>query len=307
MTDLTQTFRRISYATISPRNPTNTQTGRTVLIIGASEGVGLNTAKAFGQANAAEVIITSRSQQKLDAATNSLEKTSSNCKISSIVSDAVDIPQIEKLWQHLAEAGTFVNVLVLSAAASDNINELDPLEVAKFFQANVIAKLHILHHFQNQKHPSTAHSKILIDISSAALQTYPHPRLALGYPSTKAGFSNYLCHLADIVPETSMRIISLHPGVVYTSAVERTSGGRGKDLPIWDDPSLSAHMALWLSSPAAAFLHGRFVWANWDADELVARKREILGDHGLLKVGITGVNSFSMPKLMEKCAEFPVR
>lgn len=305
MTDFTRIFRRTTYATISPSNPGNTQTGRTVLIIGASEGVGLDIAKAFCEANAKAVIISSRSKAKLDVATASLKQIVPSCDISSIVSDAADIGQIESLWQQLAEAGTLIDVLVLNAAASDNINELDPLEVARFFQANVIAKLHILHRFQNQKHGPSARPMVLIDISSAALQTYPHPRLALGYPSTKAGFSNYLCHLADIVSEPSMRIISLHPGVVYTSAVERASGGRGKDLPIWDDPSLAAHMALWLSSPAAAFLHGRFIWANWDADELVARRDEILSDHGLLKVGITGVKSFNMPKLMEKCAEFP--
>lgn len=305
MTDFTRIFRRTTYATISPSNPGNTQTGRTVLIIGASEGVGLDIAKAFCEANAKAVVISSRSKAKLDVATASLRQIAPSCDISSIVSDAADIGQIESLWQQLAEAGTLIDVLVLNAAASDNINELDPLEVARFFQANVIAKLHILHRFQNQKHGPSARPMVLIDISSAALQTYPHPRLALGYPSTKAGFSNYLCHLADIVPEPSMRIISLHPGVVYTSAVERASGGRGKDLPIWDDPSLAAHMALWPSSPAAAFLHGRFIWANWDADELVARREEILSDHGLLKVGITGVKSFNMPKLMEKCAEFP--
>lgn len=305
MTDFTRIFRRTTYATISPSNPGNTQTGRTVLIIGASEGVGLDIAKAFCEANAKAVIISSRSKAKLDVATASLKQIVPSCDISSIVSDAADIGQIESLWQQLAEARTLIDVLVLNAAASDNINELDPLEVARFFQANVIAKLHILHRFQNQKHGPSARPMVLIDISSAALQTYPHPRLALGYPSTKAGFSNYLCHLADIVPEPSMRIISLHPGVVYTSAVERSSGGRGRDLPIWDDPSLAAHMALWLSSPAAAFLHGRFIWANWDADELVARRGEILSDHGLLKVGITGVKSFNMPKLMEKCAEFP--
>lgn len=305
MTDFTRIFRRTTYATISPSNPGNTQTGRTVLVVGASEGVGLDIAKASCEANAKAVIISSRSKAKLDVATASLKQIVPSCDISSIVSDAADIGQIESLWQQLAEAGTLIDVLVLNAAASDNINELDPLEVARFFQANVIAKLHILHRFQNQKHGPSARPMVLIDISSAALQTYPHPRLALGYPSTKAGFSNYLCHLADIVPEPSMRIISLHPGVVYTSAVERASGGRGRDLPIWDDPSLAAHMALWLSSPAAAFLHGRFIWANWDADELVARREEILSDHGLLKVGITGVKSFNMPKLMEKCAEFP--
>ena len=32
---------------------------------------------------------------------------------------------------------------------------------------------------------------------------------------------------------------------------------------------------LWLASPEAAFLRGRFVWSNWDVDELMAMKNEI--------------------------------
>lgn len=32
---------------------------------------------------------------------------------------------------------------------------------------------------------------------------------------------------------------------------------------------------VWLASPEAAFLKGKFVWVNWDAEELIARKSEI--------------------------------
>lgn len=64
-------------------------------------------------------------------------------------------------------------------------------------------------------------------------------------------------------------------------------------------------MGLWVSTPAAAFLHGRFIWANWDADELMAMKQKILDDPALLKIGITGVDSLSVQKLMAKCEEFP--
>lgn len=69
--------------------------------------------------------------------------------------------------------------------------------------------------------------------------------------------------------------------------------------------SLSGHMGLWLSTPAAAFLHGRYIWANWDADELMAMKQKVLDDPSFLKVGITGVNSCSVQMLMAKCEEFP--
>jgi hypothetical protein len=48
-------------------------------------------------------------------------------------------------------------------------------------------------------------------------------------------------------------------------------------------------MFVWLASPEADFLKGKFVWSNWDAEELVARKEEILADKFLLTWMVNGV------------------
>lgn len=39
--------------------------------------------------------------------------------------------------------------------------------------------------------------------------------------------------------------------------------------------SLPASFSVWLASPEARFLKGKFLWANWDVDELKARAEEI--------------------------------
>lgn len=39
--------------------------------------------------------------------------------------------------------------------------------------------------------------------------------------------------------------------------------------------SLPASFNVWLASPEARFLKGRFLWTNWDVDELKARAEEI--------------------------------
>ena len=54
----------------------------------------------------------------------------------------------------------------------------------------------------------------------------------------------------------------------------------------WDEVQLPGQFAVWLASKEAAFLKGRFVWANWDVQELVERKREFESDPELLKVGL---------------------
>ena len=38
---------------------------------------------------------------------------------------------------------------------------------------------------------------------------------------------------------------------------------------------LSGDFAVWLASPEAAFLSGRYVWAAWDVDEMIAMKEKV--------------------------------
>lgn len=45
---------------------------------------------------------------------------------------------------------------------------------------------------------------------------------------------------------------------------------------------LPGDFAVWLASPEANFLNGRFVWAQWDVDELITMKEKLAGDPSLL-------------------------
>jgi hypothetical protein len=39
---------------------------------------------------------------------------------------------------------------------------------------------------------------------------------------------------------------------------------------------LPSHFCVWLTSPEAKFLRGKYVWANWDVDELKQKEKEII-------------------------------
>jgi hypothetical protein len=51
---------------------------------------------------------------------------------------------------------------------------------------------------------------------------------------------------------------------------------------------LPAHFYVWIASPEAEFLKGKFVWANWDVAELKALASEIEKSM-LLRVCLNGV------------------
>ena len=95
-----------------------------------------------------------------------------------------------------------------------------------------------------------------------------------------------------------LHIVNTQPGSVDTE-MSRQAGQRGKDhrkysiqYGLHDALTLSADLAgqfaVWLASPEAAFLKGKFVWTNWDVDELKARAEEIQTSR-LLTIMLEGV------------------
>jgi hypothetical protein len=51
---------------------------------------------------------------------------------------------------------------------------------------------------------------------------------------------------------------------------------------------LPAHFLVWLTSREAAFLKGKFVWVNWDVDDLKDRADDIKNSL-ILTIGLHGV------------------
>ena len=53
---------------------------------------------------------------------------------------------------------------------------------------------------------------------------------------------------------------------------------------------MPASFNVWLTSPEAKFLKGKFTYANWDVDELKARKGELEGG-SQITLGLYGVGA----------------
>lgn len=55
--------------------------------------------------------------------------------------------------------------------------------------------------------------------------------------------------------------------------------------------NVPGQFAVWAASSEAKFLHGRFVWATWDVNELTSGdiRKKIDEDPWFLKVGVKGL------------------
>ncbi|KAJ3867199.1 short-chain dehydrogenase/reductase [Lentinula novae-zelandiae] len=107
---------------------------------------------------------------------------------------------------------------------------------------------------------------------------------------------------AKFVNQTLRPVDYLIPpgGVLYSETVAKHID---RDVFDWDEMALPADFAVWSASPEAAWLHGRFVWAHWDVDELKADKeitKRLEQETGFLKVAVQGLTEISATSFLKK-------
>lgn len=61
----------------------------------------------------------------------------------------------------------------------------------------------------------------------------------------------------------------------YPSPIDEFYPLQDTEANCFHSVSLPAHFNVWLASPESRFLNGKFLWTNWDVDELKAQAKEI--------------------------------
>ncbi|KAF5389034.1 hypothetical protein D9757_005013 [Collybiopsis confluens] len=310
------TYHRTSYPAISPSQPALSQAGRTILITGGGGGIGFEIARSFAKASASRVIIVGRRAAFLNEAVSNLQQEFGAKGVTEFIArqgDIGDDASISSLWEYLHSQGIFVNVLVLNAAFfGPNGAEtllLDKDEIMQAFQVNVggnfLMTTKFVHQTLRPSIPAADHQLYLINVSTAQIHTYPTSGSLNTYGTSKAAWMAMLGRIADQSKVDELQIISYHPGALYSEGASRYVP---KDLLNWDDMSLPADYAVWAASSEASWLHGRFVWAHWDVDELRAAATDVTNEvgkqmkdeEGYLKIGVLGLPSVSLKSLMKE-------
>ncbi|KIK52493.1 hypothetical protein GYMLUDRAFT_265411 [Collybiopsis luxurians FD-317 M1] len=299
---LTTTYHRDTYPSISPTKQSLSQADKTVLITGGGVGLGFEIARSFAKASASRIIIVGRRSELLDDAVTKLrEEFKVGTEFISHQGDIGDDSSVATLWEFLHSWNIFVHVLVLNAAALSPLVPdtlaMNKQELMDMFNVNLGGNFLMSAKFVQQPLRPTGQQLYLLNVSTGGI--HQNPALSQNsYATSKAAFTALIGRVADEHPVDDVQIISFHPGILYSEGAAKLFD---KSVFKWEEMALPADFSVWAASPEASWLHGRFVWASWDVDELKADfLKQIEKESGFLKVGVEGLKSASLEPYLNK-------
>jgi NAD(P)-dependent dehydrogenase (short-subunit alcohol dehydrogenase family) len=311
---VTQTVRRAVYPSIDPANPKISAAGKTIIISGGAGGIGYAIAQGFCIAGAARVVILARRQEALDEAAAKLASenaaTGRKTEIWTYLLDMKDTVGSETVFASIrarlnegAQADQEkidADVLITSAAhfTQGTLSlEFDPAAYRDSFETNTMGNLNLVRAFLAPEIPSIPftsfdgttkevcadplpkHKKIILDVST--ISSYLLLPGQAPYAASKLAFTRILQALQaefDRIDGQPLRVHSFNPGAIWTPGAAKVVPESIRELFTFDEESLPQGFAVWLASPEAEFLKGRFVLTNWDVDELTALKDDYASD-----------------------------
>ncbi|OIW24560.1 NAD(P)-binding protein [Coniochaeta ligniaria NRRL 30616] len=252
-------------------------TGKSVLITGASKGIGKATAISFATAGCSKILLAARSDlADVETAVKDAAKKANRPQplVHTLKVDVTSEDSVRAAAEAAADLlGGSLDVLINNAGYLEEwkpIAESKPSEWWWTWEVNIKGTYLVAHYFLPMLLKSQ--TKTIINISSGGAHViFPG---ASGYQTTKFA----LCRLTEFMDkeyyQQGLIAISLHPGGVKTDLALNMPPDRLDVLT--DTPELAADTLVWLSRERRDWLSGRFATVGWDMEQLEQKKQEIL-------------------------------
>ncbi len=185
---------------------------QTVLITGASSGIGKELAKVFAQ-NRFNLVLVARSEAKLSAVKNKLEEKYGTC-VTVIPQDMTEENAADKIAQQLTKMNIQADVLVNDAGYGDHAGFLDSdWEKQKHMvELNILAVMRMTYVFGNQMR-ERGQGRILNLSSVAAFFAGPYMSV---YYASKAFVLSFSEAVNEELKGTGVTVTALCPGPTST-------------------------------------------------------------------------------------------
>ena len=215
----------------------NDLSGKTCLVTGATSGIGKVTALALA-AQGAQVVITGRNQEKLDATQQEMIAATGNHQIHSLCADFSDLQQVRDMAAAYQERFTRLDVLVNNAGGFFNARRMTPYGIEMSFLVNHLAPF-LLTNLLLETIIASAPARI-VNVSSEAHQydrmdfddlSFKRGYVGIkGYARSKLANVLFTYELARRLEGENVTVNAVHPGEVATNIWKNNFGFIGPVL-----------------------------------------------------------------------------
>ncbi|KAF8478695.1 NAD(P)-binding protein [Russula ochroleuca] len=213
--------------------------GKTVLITGASAGIGAATAILFAKAGCNLILLARRADQleKVAEAASAAHKSAAaqqGGQIAIVQLDVTDRAQVSALWSKVPQGLRNVDILVNNAGGAhgiDRVGDIQDKDIDTMFATNVLGLISLTQLLiKDFKARNAGH---VINIGSIAGRE-PYVGGSV-YCATKAAVHAFTSSLLREVVDTPIRVTEIQPGMVETEfSIIRYRGDKSAADKVYD-------------------------------------------------------------------------
>jgi len=189
----------------------------TILITGATSGIGLEFVRQLSQQGVAKIIVTGRDHSKL-------EQTKKQFPNIHIMQSNVNNPEeIEQLYNDVIKRFPALNIIINNAGIMRNLNlqdtDMDLENITREIDTNLSGTIRMVHQFL--PHLKKQQSAAIVNVSSG-LAFVPFPISPI-YSAAKAGIHSYTQVLRLQLKHTHVKVFELAPPSTETPLLDAFS------------------------------------------------------------------------------------
>ncbi|TKX25317.1 short-chain dehydrogenase-like protein 3 [Elsinoe australis] len=276
MMKFTPTFHNDTYPYISPTQ--HNLSGLSVLITGASRGIGAAIAHSYAAAGASHIAIAAR-KPPTDIATDLAATAKAASKdppqVLSLAIDVTSQSSIDASVKEVSAAFGRLDILINNAGYLENfipVAESNPDEWWKTMDINLRGPYLLSRAYLPLLLGAEGGRKTILNTSSVgALIKRPG---ASAYQTSKFALLRLTEFLEAEYGEQGLLCFAFHPGGVMTELAKVMPAYTHHMLQ--DKPELAGDTIAWLTAEKREWLQGRYLSVNWDMEEFLAEKDRIV-------------------------------